>query len=342
VDEGSSFSLSLSDSFEPSGPDIAAGLEYAFDCGGGFGSFGASNNAICPTSDNGTVTVRGRIRDKDGGTTEYSDTVTVNNVSPAAGAIDVADTLVPLGTTLTTSVTFTDPGISDTHTALWAWGDGATLTGTVTETGGSGFATGDHVYNKSGFYTITVTITDDDGGATATILQNVRVGVAGVGKVIGGGRVIIDSDACVSPQEGPLNPYCSTTSDGNANTGFDVQYFDGSEVPVGQMTLSYKGGGLNLSGDVFQIMVIIDDMAVFRGEGMLSAMNEETVNVFFEVTAIDSDINNPGEPDRFGVKIWYLDSGELVLDTSRITDSDGEPVPFGTVEGIQGASVKIQ
>ena len=44
----------------------------------------ATNSASCPTNDNGSRTVKGRIRDKDGGDTEYSATVTIHNVAPTA------------------------------------------------------------------------------------------------------------------------------------------------------------------------------------------------------------------------------------------------------------------
>jgi uncharacterized protein len=61
--------------------DVAAdlpGLTYAFDCGSGsFGVFSSTATASCPTANAVPVTVRGAIRDKDGGETHYSATVSV-------------------------------------------------------------------------------------------------------------------------------------------------------------------------------------------------------------------------------------------------------------------------
>ena len=50
---------------------------------------------------------------------------------------------------------FTDPGIEDTHTIEWDFGDGEGATGTLSPT---------HTYDETGEYTVTLTVTDDDGG----------------------------------------------------------------------------------------------------------------------------------------------------------------------------------
>jgi endonuclease/exonuclease/phosphatase family metal-dependent hydrolase len=74
---GFPFTISLTGASDPSAADTAAGFEYAFDCGSGYGAFGTAASAACPTSDVGTRTVGGKIRDKDGGVREYTATVEV-------------------------------------------------------------------------------------------------------------------------------------------------------------------------------------------------------------------------------------------------------------------------
>src|SRR3989449_6705427 len=124
VNEGSPIQLSLASPTDPSPVDVAAAFTYAFDCGSGYGPFSATPSATCPTDDNGTRMVRGQIRDKDGGTTEYTAQVTIDNVAPAVGAITAPLVPVPVTTPVTASASFTDPGVLDTHTGVVDWGDG--------------------------------------------------------------------------------------------------------------------------------------------------------------------------------------------------------------------------
>jgi hypothetical protein len=74
---GYSLTLSLTDASDPSPDDTNAGFEYAFDCGSGYGAFGASSTATCATSTTGTLTVHGKIRDQNGDAREYTSTVNV-------------------------------------------------------------------------------------------------------------------------------------------------------------------------------------------------------------------------------------------------------------------------
>ena len=63
--------LSLTGASDPSAADTAAGFTYAFDCGGGYGAFGAAASTACTPTVVGPLSVGGKIRDKDGGDSEY-------------------------------------------------------------------------------------------------------------------------------------------------------------------------------------------------------------------------------------------------------------------------------
>ena len=86
MNEGSSFKLKLSDPQDDSSVDTAAGFEYAFDCGDGYGSYGATTERSCSTTDDGLRAAKAKIKDKDGGEREYTASVTVQNVAPAVTA----------------------------------------------------------------------------------------------------------------------------------------------------------------------------------------------------------------------------------------------------------------
>lgn len=83
-----SFAIALASPHDPSLADTAAGFTYSFDCGSGFGAYGAAASATCAAG-TGTLHVGGRIRDKDGGVSEYHATV-------AAGAAAGFDALCTL------------------------------------------------------------------------------------------------------------------------------------------------------------------------------------------------------------------------------------------------------
>ncbi len=86
---GDDFELSLTDPFDPSSVDTAAGFEYDFDCGSGYDGWTlGDNDETCSTSPDevGERTVKGKIRDKDGGETEYTATVTVLPPSAATNS----------------------------------------------------------------------------------------------------------------------------------------------------------------------------------------------------------------------------------------------------------------
>lgn len=99
---------------------------------------------------------------------EFSDTdtadVSINNVAPDVGpdqtmTVNEGEPIVFLGS-------FTDPGIEDTHTIEWDFGDGNTVSGILTPT---------HIYINSGVYIATFTVIDDDGGVgSKTVVVTVK------------------------------------------------------------------------------------------------------------------------------------------------------------------------
>ena len=154
-----------------SSADTAAGFTYSFDCGDGSGyqPFGSSASFACSPVDNGVRTVRAKVRDKDGGMSEYTGSVTVLNVAPTITLVS-APTNGNVGVDYTIQFRFSDPGTTDSPwTYQTTWGDGTKTALTATTTQGA-LITQTHRYSIGSTYTITVRVTDKDGGtSTATV-----------------------------------------------------------------------------------------------------------------------------------------------------------------------------
>jgi hypothetical protein len=140
-------------------------------------SFSAGSGTVSGTHtylDNGLYTVTVEVCDDDGGCGADSLVVTVLNVPPTVSAI-MAPSEKLVGAEITASASFTDPGIVDTHTAVWDWGDGTVEPGTLTQGAGFGSVEDTHTYMTCQVFTIVLTVTDDDGGVGVSDPHNITV-----------------------------------------------------------------------------------------------------------------------------------------------------------------------
>ena len=314
VDEGSPATISFSNQSDPSVVDTAAGFHYSFACdnspltGATYLDSGTSASTNCTFSDNGSFPVRARIIDKDDGFTEYQSIVTVNNVAPTVGPITAPLDPVQVNTLINTSASFTDPGIADTHTAVWDWGDNTTSAGTVTETGGSGSVSGSYSYPAAGVYTLTLTVTDDDLDAGQSVFQFVVVYDPEGGFVTGGGWI-----------DSPLGAYVADPSlTGKANFGFVSKYKKGANTPTGQTQFQFKLANLNFHSSSYDWLVIAGARAHFKGTGTINGLGDYG----FMLVGIDGDVNGGGGTDKFRIKIWDKSNGDAVVYDNQLGDAD--------------------
>ena len=165
----------------PSATDTAAGFTYAWTVtkNGNAYSTGSGTKFSFAPNDEGTYVVT--FKATDDGQMSDSDSLTVigTNVSPTA-TITGYDAAAPLVIApqelLTFHGAFTDPGVLDTHSANWDFGDG---------TSGSGL-TSSHSYAKPGTYRVVLTVTDDDNGVgTATTYVTVQTTQVALSKIAG-------------------------------------------------------------------------------------------------------------------------------------------------------------
>jgi hypothetical protein len=242
------------------------------------------------------VTVTVQVSDPDGLTATDSTTVDVKNVAPSTTAnVTVPAEPVPVGTIIDVSVPFTDPGVADTHTVVWHWGDGSESPGTASE----GTATATHSYSEQGFYRISCTITDDDGAPSTSCQAAADVTVIDPddGFVTGGGW--IESPA------GAYRPDPSLT--GKASFGFAAKYPKDALEPKENVEFQFKAGDLNFHASSYQWLVIVGAQAQFRGRGTINQSGQYE----FMLTAIDGRL--AGGEDKFRIQIWD-DQGTLVYD----------------------------
>jgi hypothetical protein len=329
VNEGSAFTLKLTNPSDPSSVDTAAGFTYAFDCNDGKGYRTATSTATidCATADNGTRVVTAKIADKDGGVTEYTGSVTINNVAPTVGTIIAPIAPMAVGTVVNVRVPFTDPGSGDTHTAVIDWDDASTSAGTVSyaegETGGTPKVEGSHTYTTPGIYTIKITVTDDDGGSGSSSFLYVVVYDPSGGFVTGGGFITSPAGAYVK----------DPSATGRANFGFNSKYLKGATVPTGQTEFQFKAGSLNFHSSSYEWLVVAGARAQYKGVGTVNGSG----SYGFMLTAIDGQVSGGGGADKFRIKIWDKANGDAVVyDNQMGAATDADPTMT-----LQGGSIVI-
>jgi hypothetical protein len=168
VDEGHDVSLSLSDPSDPGREDT---FTYAFACDGdGYTDFRRSNNFNCSTNDDGSRSVKAKIRDDDGGVAKYSDAATVTNVAPTAilksPSVAINEGSGRFNLSL---IEPSDPGSKDTLEYRFDCGNGNY------GDWGSSNSTYCSVSGDSVTLVVKAQIRDDDGGVSEEYTKSVQV-----------------------------------------------------------------------------------------------------------------------------------------------------------------------
>ena len=284
-------------------------LTYAWDLDneGGFETTGQEVSFSAVGHDGPTSkTIAVQVTDDGGLTATDQATVNVTNAAPSVGAITAPLEPVAITTVVNASANFTDPGISDTHSAIWEWGDGTTSVGTAA----GGVVSGNHTFTLAGVYTLKVTVTDDESSSAQQTFQFVVAYNSSGGFVTGGGWIESPSGAYIA------NPAFT----GKANFGFVSKYEPGATIPTGQTKFQFKVGDLNFDSTVYDWLVVAGPNAKYKGTGTINGEGDYG----FMLTARDGQVNGGGGVDRFWFKIWENATGIVIYDNQLGSSDDAD------------------
>lgn len=218
---------------------------------------------------------------------------------------------VPINIGMSISADFTDPDVGDTHTATWYWGDLTSSPGIVDEVEKT--VTGTHKYTETGVYTVTLELEDKAGASDSMDYQYVVVFDPYGGFVTGGGWIDSPPGAHVVNPDDP---------GGKANFGFVAKYKKGASEPMGNTQFEFDVGHLEFHSDSYDWLVIGGTSAIFKGSGTINEEGEYK----FKLWAVDGEIPEGGEVDKFRIKIWEEDEfgvETVIYDNKEETELGG-------------------
>jgi PKD repeat protein len=317
-DEGSAIQFDGSASADPDGDQLTYDWDFGDDSPHGTG---VSPSHVYADNLAGGYVVTLTVRDAGNLVGTVTATAAVANVAPSVGPITAPVDPLAVGTSVTASASFSDPGVLDTHTGTFDWGDGTSSSAAVTETNGSGSASGSHEYAVAGVYTVTLTVTDKDGGVGQSTFEFVVVFDVVAGFVTGGGWI-----------NSPAGAYAANASFvGKATFGFVSRYRKGATVPSGNLEFNFRIADLQFHSTSHEWLVVSGSKVRFKGSGTINGAGDFA----FLVSAVDGDVSGDG-PDTFRIKIWDQDTGIVVYDSDM---GRGDGAPATTILG--GGSIVI-
>jgi PKD domain len=250
--------------------------------------------------DDGQATLTLGVSDDADAEAEATDTatVTVTNIAPTVGALTTPIAPVALGSAVTASSSYSDPGADD-HALTWSWGDGTT----TPQTRGvdqDGAISATHTYAASGVFPVSVQVDDHDGGVTSSTVEYVVVFDPSGGFVTGGGTIESPAGALVS----------DPAATGPATFAFVAKYQKGTSIPTGKTQFRFHAGDFTLESTSYDWLVVSGARAQYKGTATVNGQP----GYGFLVTAVDGEKLAKGQLDRLRVKVLDLTTGSIVYD----------------------------
>jgi uncharacterized delta-60 repeat protein len=314
VDEGSPGSVSFSGQFDPSPADTTAGFRYSYDFDNdgaweiGDGSYGGSvvaDSQIVPASfladGLASYTIKARILDDDGGFTDYTTVITVNDVTPTLAISGAAN--VDEGAVYTLGLSSSDPG-DDTITS-WTidWGDGI-------EVVAGNPASVTHTYaDGANSYTVSATATDEDGTYSSNSISVTVDNVAPT--LVISGAANVDEGTVFTLNLASSDPGTDTITSWSIDWGDSVEIVAGNPAGV---THTYADGANSYTVNATatdedgtfasnSIVVAVDNVAPTLAISGSASVDEGSV---YTLSLSSSD---PGDDT---IASWTIDWGDAI------------------------------
>ena len=222
---------------------------------------------------------------------------------------------------------YTDPGIYDTHTFDWDFGDGSThVSGTLTPS---------YIYGDNGVYTVTLTVTDDDGGVgtgtiDVTILNVAPTVEAGADQVADEGNIVSFSGSYFDPGFLDTHTFDWDFGDGNIATGTLTPYHIYGDNGIYTVTLTVTDDDGGVGTDTLEVTVNNVAPTVEAGVDLEVDEGAELVfaGSFFDPGFLDTHTFNWDFGDgnfadgSLTPSHAYADNGVYTV-TLTVTDDDG-------------------
>jgi len=200
---------------------------------------------------------------------------------------------------------------ADNFTATFDWGD--QIISEVNIPSGEMTIDGCHTYSEAGVYSVPIILTDDDGGYTADEYRYIVVfepeGDPDGGFVTGGGW--IDSAPGMYRPDPDLS--------GSANFGFVAKYKRGQQIPTGNTEFNFHVANLNFHSSEYDWLIVAGQRAKYKGNGTINGEGDYA----FMLTGVDGRIDGDDDDDKFRIKIWDKETGEMIYNNNDDTILSG-------------------
>jgi PKD repeat protein len=229
----------------------------------------------------GSFTISVSVTGSKGNTGASTMTVVVANVLPVVTA--TLPSTAKIGTLVTLSASFTDPGTTETYQVVVDWNDGS---GRIPiQLHGRSFSAS-HTYTKAGDYPVVVEVSDDQGAHAVTAVPQVAI-YDPARSVSGSGTFASPAGACT------LTSKCVGAS--TATFSLSAAYAKGATVPTG--TFTFSAAGISFTATSFDWYMAPDGVGILYGHGKVNGVS----GYHFSVVTLD------GSPDKILVDLVGAD-----------------------------------